>query len=141
MISLQNYDKCCIMTLLMRELVRTDKGWTVSIAGEHLGFIGVYTHSRRKKYKYTAVTTMGHEIDSCKTFMTALSQFIQPARATLFLEGHNQKQEIGVVKETGLHFELLACSNTALDDNGSVLWYFEPIDLAISRLMGWVEFA
>lgn len=141
MISLENYDKCCIMTLLMRETTRTGKFWKVSICGKHLGFIGVHTRSSRKKYKYTAVTTLGYEIDSCATFMNALSQFIQPARAVLFLEGHNQKHEIGVVKETGFYFELLACSNTALDDDGSVLWYFEPIDLAISRLMGWIEFA
>jgi len=141
MISLQNYDKCCIMTLLLRETKRANKGWEVAIAGEHLGFIGVHTHSRRKKYKYTAVTTKGHEIDSCDSFMKALSGFIQPARATLFLAGHNQEHKIGVVEETGLHFEMFACSNTALDDNGKVLWYFEPIDLAISRLMGWVEFA
>lgn len=143
MISLQNYDKCCIMTLLLRETKRINNGWKVSIAGKHLGFIGFSVTSRnQRKTKYSAATVEGHEIRySCDSFMNALSGFIQPARATLFLAGHNQEHKIGVVEETGLHFEMFACSNTALDDNGKVLWYFEPIDLAISRLMGWVEFA
>lgn len=142
MISLGNYDKCCVMTLLLREIERINNGWKVSIAGQHLGFIGSGIISRGQKRKYGAVTVEGHEIHSgCDDFMKALSGFIQPARATLFLAGHNQEHKIGVVEETGLHFEMFACSNTALDDNGKVLWYFEPIDLAISRLMGWVEFA
>ena len=97
-----SYSRGGVMALLLKEVVAGSiqnrqpgkKLWRVYIGGELIGFIQT-GWSLNKRYKYTATSTMGHEYDSCKNFMQALSKFISPAIDAIERQGMKERAYVG----------------------------------------------
>lgn len=151
------YCRGAIMSLLLKEVKEGSiqnrqpgkKLWRVSIGGELIGFIQT-GWSLNKRYKYTATTTRGVELDSCANFMQSLSQFIKPAENALTEQGCKEKNYIGCVGLISDISQYFTIERAVYDGADQLMWYFAvsendkpmrlyPFTMRLQILTGFME--